>query len=141
MKKLGITIIVLGIALASYFGFSQLNKNDFQGTITITLVDEIGDTISSKQYTFTEEDTLFSILNDNYEVGCADSTYHLTDVCEAQLFNSRIILKIDSVETDWVNTYISIYENNEYSNLGIDSLVLNDGDIFLFEYTVVGEDE
>jgi len=141
MKKLGISIIVLVIAIAGYFGFSQLNKNDIIGEITITVVDEIGDTVSSKQFFFTEEDTLFSILNENFEVGCADSSYHLTDVCEEQLFNSRIILKIDSVETDWFNTYIGIYENGEYSNFGIDSIALNDGDVFLFEYTVIGEGE
>jgi len=141
MKKLGISIIILVLAIAGYFGFSQLNKNDSIGEITIIVVDEIGDTVSSKQYLFTEDDTLFSILNENYEIGCADNTYHLSDVCEEQLFNSRIILKIDTVETDWSNTYIGIYENDEYSNLGIDSISLNDGDTFLFEFTVVGDDE
>ena len=49
-------------------------------------------------------------------------------------------MKIDDVETDWINNYIAIYENNEYSLLGIDSIVLNDGDIFVFEYKTVGGD-
>ncbi len=141
MKKLGISIFILLTAITSYFAFSQLNKNDELGEITITVVDEIGDTISSTQYPFTEDDTLFSILAENYDVGCADSSYHLSDVCEKQVFNSRIILKIDTIETDWHNTYISIYENGEYSNLGIDSIILNDGDVFLFKYTVVGDGE
>ncbi|MCK5761315.1 MAG: DUF4430 domain-containing protein [Candidatus Izimaplasma sp.] len=138
MKKLVISIIVLAIATASFVAFSQLNKNDALGEITITVVDEIGDTISNKTYGFTEDDTLFSILEDNYEVGCADSSYHLTYVCEPLLFNNRVILKIDTIETDWTNTFIAIYENDEYSNLGIDSIPLNDGDVFRFEYSNVG---
>ncbi len=141
MFKLVISISVLIVTVASFLAFSQLNNNDAIGEITITIVDEIGDTISSNTYNFTESDTLFSILEDNYELGCADSSYHLSTVCESQIFNSRVILKIDTIETDWNNTFIAIYENDEYSNLGIDSIPLNDGDVFRFEYTVVGDDE
>lgn len=138
MKKLVISLIVIVVAIASFIAFSQLNKNDSIGEITIIVVDEIGDTISHKTYSFTESDTLFSILEENYELGCADSSYHITTVCEPLLFNNRVILKIDSLETDWTNTYIGIYENDEYSNLGIDSISLNDGDVFRFEFSTVG---
>ena len=138
MKKLVISLVVLIVATASFLAFSQLNKNDSIGEITIIIVDEIGDTISSKTYSFTEEDTLFSILEENYELGCADNSYNITSVCEPLLFSSRVILKIETVETDWTNTFIAIYENNEYSTLGIDSIPLNDEDVFRFEYSIVG---
>ncbi|MCK5387816.1 MAG: DUF4430 domain-containing protein [Candidatus Izimaplasma sp.] len=138
MKKLGVSLIVLIVVTASFIAFSQLNKNDPIGEITIVVIDEIGDTLSNKTYAFTESDTLFSILEENYEIGCADSSYHITTVCDPLLFSSRVILKIDSVETDWTNTFIAIYKNDEYSNLGLDSISLNDGDIFRFEYQEVG---
>ncbi len=138
MKKLVYSIIILVVSFASFSVYSQLNNNDTVGEITIIIVDEIGDTVSSKTYDFTKEDTLFSILQDNYEIGCADSSYHITTVCEPLLFNSRVILKVNSVETDWTNTFIAVYENDEYSNYGIDSISLNDGDVFRFEYSLVG---
>ena len=138
MKKLGVSLIVLIVVTASFIAFSQLNKNDPIGEITIVVIDEIGDTLSNKTYAFTESDTLFSILEENYEIGCADSSYHITTVCDPLLFSSRVILKIDSVETDWTNTFIAIYKNDEYSNLGLDSISLNDGDVFRFEYQEVG---
>jgi len=138
MKKLVYSIIILVVSFASFSIYSQLNNNDAVGEITIIIVDEIGDTVSSKTYDFTKEDTLFSILQDNYEIGCADSSYHITTVCEPLLFNSRVILKVNSVETDWTNTFIAVYENDEYSNYGIDSISLNDGDVFRFEYSLVG---
>ncbi len=138
MKKLVVSLVVLIVVAASFILLSQLNKNDSIGEITIIVVDEIGDTISSKTYSFTEEDTLFSILDENYELGCADNSYHITSVCEPLIFSSRVILKIETVETDWINTFIAIYENDEYSTLGIDSISLNDGDVFRFEYSIVG---
>jgi len=138
MKKLVYSLVIIVIVATSFFGYSHLNKNDEIGEITIILVDEIGDTISSKTYSFTESDTLFSILEDNYLLGCADSSYQITTVCDPLLFSSRVILKIDTVETDWNNTFIAIYENEEYSNLGLDSISLNDGDVFRFEYSIVG---
>ncbi len=141
MKKLVITIIVVTLSVASLFAFSLLNKSDEIGEITIIVIDEIGDTISSNPYNFTESDTLFSILDDNFELGCADSSYQVTTNCEPLMFSSRVIMKIDTLETDWNNNYIGIYENGTYSTLGIDSMSLNDGDIFMFEYKEIGDDE
>ena len=96
--------------------------------------------ISKKEFEFTNEDTLFNILEENYEVGCANSSFQLSDVCEKGMFSSRIILEIDTLKTDWRNSYISIYENGEYSVHGIDDISLNDGDIFEFEFKLVGGD-
>ena len=140
MKKLVISIVVIIIAIASFITFSQLNKNDELGEITIIVVDEIGDTIIHQEYSFTESDSLFSILDENYNVGCADSSYNITTDCSPVLFGSRAIMKIDTVETDWTSNYIGIYENGEYSTYGIDLITLNDGDIFRFVFLEVGDD-
>ena len=58
-------------------------------------------------------------------------------MCSSDL--SRVILQIEDIETDWNNTFIAIYENDSRSNFGIDSIVLNDGDYFRFEYSEVGD--
>ena len=140
MKKVILTLVVFAIAIASYIAFSYYDNSDIEGTITITLIDEIGDTISTIDIDFKSEYTLFDLLDENFEVGCADSSYHLTSDCDKGLLSSRVLMKIDSMETDWTNTYIAIYENGEYSLLGIDNMSLNDGDIYVFEYHIIGGD-
>ncbi|MBU1020289.1 MAG: DUF4430 domain-containing protein [Firmicutes bacterium] len=138
MKKLIITIVILIVAIGSFFYFSQNKKQDIEGEITIIIMDEIGDTITNANYSFSSEDTLFSIINSNYDIGCANTSYQLSDSCDAVIFGSRVILQIEDIMTDWQNSYISIYENNEYATAGIDSIALNDGDVFRFEYTSLG---
>ena len=140
MKKILISCVALALIIGSFLALSFFDFSDIDGTISIILKDEIGDTISSKEYEFTNEDTLFNILEENYEVGCANSSFQLSDVCEKGMFSSRIILEIDTLKTDWRNSYISIYENGEYSVHGIDDISLNDGDIFEFEFKLVGGD-
>ena len=140
MKKVLISLVALALIVSSFLALSYLDFSDLEGTITITLIDEIGDTISSKDYDFTSEDTLFDLLDENYDLGCTDSGYRLSTDCEPKMIGSRILLKIDGLETDWINSYIAIYENDEYSVLGIDYISINDGDIFVFEYKLVGGD-
>ncbi|KFZ27016.1 MAG: hypothetical protein KQ78_00782 [Candidatus Izimaplasma bacterium HR2] len=140
MKKVIISVAALVFLASSFLALSYFNKSDVEGTITITVIDEIGDIVSSKEFDFTSEDTLFDLLDQNFEVGCANSSYQLSSECEKILFTSRVLMKIDDVETDWINSYIAIYKNNEYSLLGIDNIVLNDGDVFVFEYKTVGGD-
>ena len=141
MKKLFITAIFLSFAGIAFYIFQPQITNDELGEITIIVVDQIGDIVSNKTIGFEEEDTLFSLLDDNYELGCASSQYTLTDNCESVLFGSRVLLKIDTVETDWLNSYIAIYIEDEYSISGIDLIPLEDGTTYRFEYTEVGEVE
>lgn len=142
MKKVILSVASLVLLAGSFLALSYFEKSDIEGSVTITLVDEIGDIVSNSEYDFTSEDSLFDLLNDNFELGCADSSFHLSSECDDVnlFFSSRVLMKIDSIETDWMNTYISIYENDEYSLLGIDNITLNDGDVFVFEYKKVGGD-
>ena len=140
MKKVLMSIVALGLIIVSFLALSYFDFSDKEGTITIILIDEIGDTISSNDYEFNSEDTLFDLLDEHYNLGCTDSGYRLSTDCEEKMVGSRILLNIDDLETDWMNSYIAIYENDEYSVLGIDYISINDGDIFIFEYKLVGGD-
>jgi hypothetical protein len=138
MKKVVISIAVLAVAAFVFF-LNGINRNDEIGDVTIIIVNELGETLSNKEYGFTEEDSLFELLNDEFELGCADNSYKLSDDCTEKL-GGRVLMKIDSVQTDWMNTYLAIYINEEYSTLGIDNIPLVDGNTYKFEHTEVGEE-
>ncbi len=140
MKKLIISLIVITVFLTGSFVLSQTKNNDLEGQITIIIIDETGDTISNLTYDFTEEDSVFSILEDNYDIGCADSSYNMDPTCVKPIIGGRVILKIDSLVTDWSTSYIGIYENDLYSSNGIDLLSLNDNDVYKFRYHYIGGD-
>lgn len=140
MKKVLISVAALGLIIASFLALSYLDFSDKEGSISIKIVDEFGDVLSTESYDFDSEDTLFILLNENYELGCANSSFQLSNICDKGLFTSRVLLKIDMLVTNWRASYIAIYENDEYSTLGIDNISLNDGDEFTFEYKLVGEE-
>lgn len=137
MKKVIVTAIVIALASAAFW-FSTQTNNDAVGEVQIIVKNELGETVINDVHSFEEEDTLFGILRQNYIIGCADSSYNLSNKCEEQL-SGRIILKIDDVETDWDNYFIAIYVNEVYSQYGIDSISLHDGDLYEFKYTEVGD--
>lgn len=137
MKKVVISLIVVVVFVALFLYLTISKDNDNVGEITVIITDENG-VEESAIYGFLKEDSLFDIVNGNYEVKCANSSYGISNECNEIGFSSRVILQIDDIITDWNNDFISIYENDVYSHLGIDSIVLNDGDKFEFMYTEVG---
>lgn len=136
MKKLIITLAVVGIAAISFFISDYLRQGDDQGTITIVLVDQIGDTISSQTHDFDEDDTLFDILSEHYDIQCADMQYRPT-TCQDSVLMEHVILTIDDIETDWFNTYIAIYVNDQYSSYGISDIPLEDDAVYRFQHDTV----
>ena len=136
MKKVIISIASIILLITTIFFFSY-NNNDSVGTVSIIIVSETDQT-EIRQFTFTKEDSLFDIINENYSVVCGDRFYAPSTACETVTFGSRVIFEIDDLITDFETSFIAIYKNGVYSNLGIDSIVLNDGDLFRFEYKEVG---
>ena len=63
----------------------------------------------------TKKDALFNLLNNNYQIRYETSIYGVT------------LLDIDSIKTDFRNSYIAIYIDDKYSNFGISSINLYDG--------------
>lgn len=138
MKKILISIVFVGIGLASFFYFSAPKESKEDGNIEVVLIDEIGNTISNKEIPFYEGDTLFEILDENYDLLCADASYNPSTNCNSVGINGRVILGIDSLVTNWQNNYISIYINDDYATEGIDQIELVDNAVYKFEFLVVG---
>ena len=138
MKKLVVSTAVLILAVAGFFMLKEEANAESVGQATIVLIDESGTEIVHDEIEFSEGQTLFELLDDNYTVGCANNSYHLSDVCEKTTFGGHVILQLDSIETDWYGSYISIYINDIYSTKGIDLITLTDGEEYKFVYTSLG---
>jgi hypothetical protein len=132
------TMFVLALAAIGFFYYDNIQAPIEPGDITIQIVDETDQIISEEVYSFTEEDTLLAILDANHDLTCGNRNYQPT-TCNPDSIFGTVILGIDDMSTNWMVDYIAIYVNNEYSTFGIDSIVLTDGDIYRFEYTLVEE--
>ncbi len=137
MKKLIVSIIALAVITTGFFMLKQESEAESFGTITVELVDDKNQ-LTTKEISFDEGETLLDLLQSNYQVGCADDTYKISDVCEKTTFGGHVILQIENVVTDWNNSYVAIYINNVYSTSGIDQVELVDGNVYRFEHTVYG---
>ena len=98
---------------------NSLEKIEIIYNITIILFDYEKE-ISNKSYDLnkdqaTKKDALFNLLNNNYQIRYETSIYGVT------------LLDIDSIKTDFRNSYIAIYIDDKYSNFGISSIKLYDG--------------
>jgi len=138
MKKILISIVFIGIGLASFFYFSAPKESEESGNIEVVLIDEIGDIVSTKTLPYYEGDTLFKVLDENYDILCADASYNPSSDCNSVGINGRVILGIDTLITNWQNNYISIYINDDYAVQGIDQIELQNNAIYKFEFLVIG---
>lgn len=136
MKKLVLIIIVMAFAAAGFLMSEIFMAGDEEGTIDIVLIDENGDTLQDISVSFGEDDTLLSILEEHFDVECADISYQ-PSTCENHPLLGNVVLSLDDVETDWFNTYIAIYVNNEYSTYGVDDIPLEDESEYRFEHSIV----
>ena len=119
MKKLIIKIIVsvilIGISIGTFFIVRNLNKNDSDGLINIKVYDINDVLVSDKNIKFKKDDKFIDILENNYTIRTSVSTY------------GYILYDIDDIKTDFKKTYIAIFIDDKYSNVGISGIVLYDG--------------
>ncbi len=130
------TIIVFITLILVLFVFVPIGANE-DGSIRIIVTD--GETLYDGEIAFTEGETLFELLDEMYDLSCADMNYKSDDTCSFTSMGNHILLRIEDIESDWTSSYIAIYENGEYATQGVDSLELNDQDEFKFELKMVGE--
>ena len=141
MKKVIISIIVLLSLTVIFFYFSQPQSGDNQGVITVRVIDQDNNVVIDDEITFTEEVSLFEILQDNYDIGCANSSYIIDYTCSFKQLNSHIVLGIEDMETDWYGSYLQIFINDEASIYGVDLILVEDETIYEFRYIDLGGDD
>ncbi len=129
MKKLIIKILVslilIGITVGTFFIVNNLRKGDSIGTVNIKLYDIDEKLISDKNIGYKEDEKLIDLLEKNYKVRTSTSIY------------GYILLDIDDIKTDFKTTYIAIYVDDNYSNVGISGIVLYDGMRIAFKEMVI----
>ncbi len=142
--KITLTVFVVAILVLVIQYFSQTGKAESDGTIIFVLIDESGEEIirQSVDYTRLKEDgdpnTLFDILNSEFNVVCAGAMYQKDETCSHSFTNGHVILSVETVETDFFNSYIEIYHNGVYSNKGISLIEFKDKDVIELRYKQVG---
>jgi len=141
MKKLLIIIAVVGFGILGYTYASTPASGDTQGGIHIEVVDQEGNIVINDYYDFEEETSLFDILQENYEIGCADSSYNIDYTCDYKALNNHIILGIEGVETDWTNSFLEIKIDDEESQYGADLIMVLDETTYRLTYTSLGGGE
>ena len=139
MKKVIVIITVLIMSYALYAYFSTPISGDDNGRVTIILVDESNQLISEEILTFTEEISLFELLDSNYNIEYNEVMLpQLDEEGQVVFVNSHIILGIDDLQSDWSNSYIQIFIDDIPSQYGADLIMIKDGETYTFQYTSLG---
>ena len=109
------------IAIGTYF-INEANTAKGDGTITIKVIELEDALVKEKDITFYEGDTLTQLVKANFSNVVIDN---------------GMVMSIESITTpnDW-STYICIYQNDVMSNVGINDIEFQDGDIVSFVNTV-----
>jgi len=105
------------------------------GTITFILIDASQEEVINEEVDFHIGDTIFDIINREYEVVCADEDYKPDPTCSYNSPYGKAILEINDVTTDWYSSFLALYINNQYANYGVSKLPYNDGDTIRFSWT------
>lgn len=128
----GILVLLASLTLG-YFSFFEASND---GEIHVELYDE-DRFISETTIAFDEGDTLYDLLRDHFEITCMSASYERDPSCQSASFSSisgRIILEIESLTSNWVDSYIQIEVNGEKSSYGMDTLIFKDQDVITFRY-------
>lgn len=109
------------IAFGTYF-INEANTAKGDGTITIRVIEFEDVLVKEKDITFYEGDTLTQLVKSNFSNVVIDN---------------GMVMSIESITTpiDW-STYICIYQNDVMSNVGINDIEFQDGDIVSFVNTM-----
>jgi len=120
-------IALVAIALAVIV-ISKRPTSEEVGQIKIELIDIDKNIISEKTHPFESNDTLFKILDTNYEVLYEVSAY------------GKFLTKIDNlVAPKDGSTFIRIEINGEISTVGVDGIKLKNNDTITFRIVKIGD--
>ena len=116
MKKILVVIFLLVLLIGGFFLIKNVSVADSDGVITIEVIDKEENVLKVKEIEFRKGDTLVKLLEKNFDNVVFNSTSY-----------GNLLLCIESIETDFTTSYISIYVNDESSMVGIDGIELIDG--------------
>jgi len=137
MKKVFVTIFALALALIGFFVLGDQRVDHDAGQVRVSIHD--GEhLLREDSLTFSEGESLFDILKQEYSLLCANASYQPTEDCNELLFGSPVILGIDEVLTNWTSSYFAIYINDEYSTLGVGNVYVEDGDMVRLQVQYLG---
>ncbi|MCF7923854.1 MAG: hypothetical protein K9L64_01960 [Candidatus Izimaplasma sp.] len=143
--KILISIISIVIITIIYYFLADLSpdsidtSNEIEGYINFVLIDESDQVLIDDNLDFYEEDTLFTLLNRNYEIVCADQNYQPDPSCSHKFLAGRVILEIEELESNWSDTVLTIYVNDKLATSGVSNISLNDGDQITIKRTDYNE--
>lgn len=130
---IALLLLLLGVGYVNHW-FTPDTK---EGSITLT-IQELDETIYYEEtLPFDENETLFELLSQHFEIGCASASYTLDVTCSYRPLGGPIILKIGSLETNWTHTYFALYRNGSYATIGVGTMILQDQDQILLKVVAV----
>ncbi len=113
LLKIIIAFVLIATTVISFIVFYNVKKPSEEISINIVLIDIDNNVISDKKHKVINEN-LYDVLKNNYEIRTKEGAYGI------------VIYDIDEIKTDFKTTYIAIYIDDKYSNLGISSIKLYD---------------
>lgn len=127
--KLGILVVGLLALLATYKLFFNGGGAKGDGTITLIVIDENGVEKINDELDIKKDMTLLDVLKENYQLTCLGPMNRVDETCTQHFGFDLILLSVDGVTTDFQNTFLAFYINDEFSKVGITQIELNDGDV------------
>lgn len=123
LKTIITVILIVGLAIGGGLFLRKYISNG-DGTMTIQVVDQDGKLVINDKWKFNDGDTALGILKEHYVIRSNES------------FGMTIIYDINDVKTDGNHYFLALYNNDEMSMVGIDSIKLVDGIVLKFEVTL-----
>ena len=111
--KIVLSVVALGLIALSVYLLKDSFKPSYDGIIIVEVIDLDGSVIKEKEILFKEQDLLVDLISNNFE---------------NVSYNDGMIMSIENFTTpaDW-SKFISIYVNDEMSNVGLKDIVFVDG--------------
>ena len=111
--KIVLSVIALGAVVLCVVLLHNSFKPDYDGIITVEVIDLDGSVINKKEIEFKENDQLMNLIEDNFN----NVTYQNGMIMSVEDYNTP---------SDW-STFLSIYVNEEMSPVGLADIVFTDG--------------
>lgn len=111
--KIILSVVALGLVVLSVFLLKDSFKPDYDGIITVEVIDLDGNVIKKEEITFNEGNILTELISDNFN----NVTYQ-----------NGMIMSIEDYTTpsDW-SSFLSIYVDDKMSEVGLSDIKFVNG--------------